>query len=116
MNILVVDDDPDLRETVQAILEGEGYDTVGASDGIEAFERLRPGPAPSLILLDLMMPRMSGWEFRAAQMVDPKLAGIPVVVMTASSTLSGGAVDVEVLFKPVPYQTLLETVARYCRT
>ena len=115
--ILVVDDEDDLRETVQSILELEGFRTVGACNGLEALERLRDGSErPSLILLDLMMPRMNGWDFRAHQLADPALEGIPVVVMTANGNvelhpLAGRAV--EVLRKPVPFDRLLSTVASY---
>src|SRR4051794_28574938 len=84
--ILVVDDDPDLRDTLGQILEDEGYSVAAASNGREALAYLRERPAPSLILLDLMMPVMDGWQFRSEQRLDSVLAKIPVLVISASGT------------------------------
>src|SRR5580698_3178645 len=83
--ILIVEDSIDTRSLLAEFLRGEGYIVDCASNGHEAFEILRtPGkPLPGLILLDMMMPGMNGGEFRQAQEKDPKLANIPVVVMTA---------------------------------
>src|SRR4051812_17571750 len=81
--VLVVEDEADLRALIVGLLEGDGYAAVGASNGEEALDVLRTTPRrPCLILLDLMMPRMDGWAFRAAQRRDPALASIPVVVVT----------------------------------
>jgi len=77
---------------------------------------LEEGPTPFLILLDLMMPGMSGWEFRAAQLANPKLLSIPIVVVTAANMFSDGVhtlSDVEILRKPFDVSTLLTTAARY---
>src|SRR6185436_16404183 len=84
--VLVVDDDADIRETIAGVLEDEGYGVAGAKNGQEALTWLRaPGsPRPQLILLELMMPVMSGPEFRAAQEADPSLHAIPVVIVSAS--------------------------------
>src|SRR6185436_12323698 len=82
-NILLVEDDFDVRDALIPILEYEGHRVVGAASGQEALDRLRSGAKPSLILLDLMMPGMSGMEFRAEQLRDPALASIPVVVVSA---------------------------------
>ena len=82
-NILVVDDNPQLRDAYRVILEAIGFDVDTASDGREALARMRAGPLPDLILLDLSMPKMNGWEFRAIQRGDIRLAGVPVVVMSA---------------------------------
>ena len=82
-NILLVEDDFDVRDALIPILEYEGHRVVGAANGQEALDRLRSGAKPSLILLDLMMPGMSGTEFRAEQLRDPALASIPVVVVSA---------------------------------
>jgi CheY-like chemotaxis protein len=84
--LLVVDDDPDVRELMVQLLELEGYRVLGAADGQEALASLRKGPRPDAILLDLRMPGMNGWEFRAAQLADPELASIPVYVLTADRT------------------------------
>src|SRR5689334_6104245 len=79
--ILVVDDDEDILEALRDLLRDEGYDVVAARDGRTALERLRGGLRPRLILLDLMMPTMNGYEFRREQRADPALAGIPTIVV-----------------------------------
>lgn len=81
---MLVEDDHDVSEAVQDLLLGAGYETLHATDGQEALEKLRLAVAlPSVILLDLMMPRMNGWQFLALQREDPRLASIPVVIMSA---------------------------------
>jgi CheY-like chemotaxis protein len=86
LQLLVVDDDPDVRELMSQLLELEGHRARGAADGQEALALLRRGPRPDAILLDLRMTGMNGWEFRAAQLADPELAAIPVYVLTADRT------------------------------
>jgi len=83
--VLVVDDDMDIRECVCEALQEEGYDVVQAANGAEALNCLHAAAseAPSLIILDLMMPVMDGWEFRDQQLLDATLAEIPVIVMPA---------------------------------
>jgi CheY-like chemotaxis protein len=83
--ILVVDDDSAIRETIATVLEDEGYRIETASDGAQALALLNRGVRADLILLDLMMPVMNGWEFRAQQLAVPGLAAIPVIAMTASA-------------------------------
>jgi CheY-like chemotaxis protein len=88
-----------------------------ASDGQEAIERLRGEVSlPGLILLDLMMPRMNGEEFRAAQLADPRLANVPVVVLSGARGVDelSRRIGVEVLPKPFELSTLMEVVKRYC--
>jgi CheY-like chemotaxis protein len=92
---------------------------MSAANGREAFERLRREVVkPRLILLDMMMPIMDGWEFRALQKDDPELGSIPVVVLTAhadvTEAVSGMRVD-GALQKPLHLQTLLTIVERFCR-
>src|SRR5437870_7948506 len=82
LSVLVVDDDVDVRDAMEFLLRGEGYSTVGAADGDEALRRLREGLEPCLILLDLMMPWKDGFQFRREQLRDPKLSGIPVIVLS----------------------------------
>jgi CheY-like chemotaxis protein len=113
-SILVIDDDDELRQTLCDVLDQEGYEVLSAAGGVEALEILRGGARPQLILLDLMMPGMSGWQMRERQLADPALAGIPVVVMTAIGTVDGLPVGDKVLLKPVRLEALLETVERYC--
>ncbi len=80
--VLVIEDDRDIRETIAALLDSEGYETDQARDGLEGLRQAREHP-PSLILLDLMMPVMNGWQFRDAQRGDPEIAHVPVVVVSA---------------------------------
>lgn len=108
--VLVVDDDPDLRETLAHLLEREGYAVDLARDGAEAMSRLAEDRSPDAIVLDLGMPNMSGWQFRDLQKRNPLLARIPVVVMTGQSPLG---IDVQhVLEKPFPIERLVEMLRR----
>jgi CheY-like chemotaxis protein len=114
--LMIVDDDDDLRDALADIMTAEGYEVAAFADARAALAALEGEVTPFLILLDLMMPGMSGWEFRAAQLENPTLALIPVVVVTAAGQLSDGArtlSNVEVLHKPFALETLLPTVARY---
>lgn len=114
--VLVVDDDEDLRTTVSELLTDAGYTAITAGDGKAALEALRTSDEPCcLVLLDLMMPRMDGWQFRAAQLEDPKIANIPVIVMTAGRNLDEAPVHVdEIVLKPLRFDALLEAVGRFC--
>jgi CheY-like chemotaxis protein len=102
--VLVVDDEPLNRTAMARVLEAEGYMVSTAANGQEALDRLREGPVPALILLDLVMPVMDGWEFLRRRHEEPGLASIPVVVISATSeahaeVLALGAADY--LSKPV---------------
>jgi CheY-like chemotaxis protein len=118
-SILVVDDDAGIREALTDILEDEGYSVSSAPDGLAALEILRSQQMrPRLVLLDLMMPRMNGWQFRAEQRQDPDLAAIPVVVISAggSTREQTQVLDVaEYLPKPIAFDQLFGIVERYCR-
>ena len=120
--VLVVDDDPDLRDSLMRLLEDEGYETLGASNGREALEVLeRPAGRPCLILLDLMMPVMNGWETIEHLAAHPELGRIPIAIMSACNTpqrqSNMGAID-ELTFlflrKPIEIQALLDVVAEKC--
>ncbi len=114
--ILVIDDDEDLRETVAAILELLGYRVMSASGGRAALELLGSQPLPDLILLDLMMPEMSGWQFRAEQLKRPELAKIPVVVVTASRNFDESALEASsVILKPFAAEELSTVVKKALR-
>jgi CheY-like chemotaxis protein len=106
--VLVVDDDRDIRELLVELLASEGYEVASAADGRRALAEAR-SRRPDVILLDLMMPVMSGWEFREAQLRDPELAGIPVVVVTAFEDSLEGAV---LLRKPFLVEDVLDAVQR----
>jgi CheY-like chemotaxis protein len=113
--IVVVDDDTDLRETLGELLEEEGYDARLFENGRTALEFLRHEPDdPRLILLDLMMPEMNGWQFREEQLKDDRLREIPVVVMTASRGLEGDPLSArQVLYKPIGLGELISAVERH---
>jgi CheY-like chemotaxis protein len=84
-NILIVEDDTDIRETEKEVLESDGYQVDVASNGVEALEVLRHSH-PALIMLDLMMPCMNGWQFMEKEREILKKEGIPVIVTTAGDT------------------------------
>jgi serine/threonine-protein kinase len=111
--VLIVEDDRSIREGLQSVLESEGYQAFGASNGREALELLRKIPRPGLILLDLMMPVMSGWEVLEALRVDEEFATIPVVVVSAVSERNKVAAS-RVLRKPVEVGMLLGIVEEFC--
>ncbi|UQA59617.1 response regulator [Polyangium aurulentum] len=115
--ILVVEDDPDIRETIAQILDEEGYVPIVAENGQEALRRLAEGPRPRLILLDLMMPIMDGWEFREQQRQDPRYADIPVIIVSADGNVRQKATKLGAdghIRKPVGIDELLAVVQRYC--
>jgi len=115
--VLVVDDDKNIRDLIRASLAGQGCEAVVAGNGKEALAYLRSSSRPPrLILLDLMMPEMTGWEFRRIQQDDPALAGIPVAIITGLTGVEGkasalGAVDV--LYKPSRVETIASLVSRF---
>jgi CheY-like chemotaxis protein len=117
--VLVVDDDPDIRESLEILLELNGHGVVSVGDGLEALAWLRElqGGRPCLILLDLMMPRMNGVELRKTLAADPELSRIPVVVITGAGTYADAKTNelgTEVLRKPFELGALLSTVRRFC--
>ena len=118
--VLVVDDEPDVRDAAVAIFENEGYPTIAAENGRQAIDMLKSGAVrPCAIVLDLMMPVMDGWAFRAAQMTDERLASIPVIVVSAAGRPAvTAAVDamhaVAGVAKPVDWREMLRLVDRYC--
>jgi anti-anti-sigma factor len=116
-NILVVEDDAVTRDALKTVLEEKGYGVACAHDGRQALDRLGAAEPPALILLDLMMPGMDGWEFRREQERDPALASIPVVVVSGAGDVPAAAAALGVedyLQKPVEFDQLLATVRHYC--
>ena len=113
--ILVVEDDGDVRAAIRMVLETEVYEVVESGDGADALAKLRGGARPSLILLDLMMPGMNGWEFMDEVRVYPDLRQVPIVVVSAYGSPDGvrsvGAADY--LRKPFEPTTLLDVVSRH---
>lgn len=115
-SILLVEDDFDVREALAETLRDEGYAVDCATDGEQALIHLRGGARPELILLDLMMPRMSGSEFRMVQKVDPALCHIPVVLLSADGRMEEKARALETsgaIRKPIDLDELLSTIERF---
>ncbi len=117
-SILVVDDDDDIREVMADLITDLGYRVSTARNGLEALQLLRAATVkPCLVLLDLMMPVMNGFEFIAERARDPSLAAVPVVILSAHGNLSQeqrDALGERVLPKPVPMDALLELIKRHC--
>lgn len=105
--VLVVDDDELVRESLALALELEGYAAVRAAHGIDALLALRTGARPDVILLDLEMPVMPGWEFRERQLADPAFADIPVVVVSSSQRAVSATRRIA---KPCAIDTVLRAV------
>ena len=113
--LLLVEDDRAIRDTLRELLEDEGYRVQWAGNGRDALAQLRAGLPPRLILLDLMMPVMNGWEFREAQRSDPALARIPVIVLSADDPLAEKVSGMDVagwLSKPFQLSVLLDAILR----
>jgi CheY-like chemotaxis protein len=110
--VLVVDDETDIRQAVAEVLAEEGHQVVSARDGAEALTHLRAFH-PQLVLLDLMMPVMDGWQFRAAQKrEEPELSAVPVIVLSALGR--DGAIDADAYIqKPFDLDDLLKAVKRH---
>jgi CheY-like chemotaxis protein len=113
-HILIVEDDEDAREAMVAFLEMKGYRAVPAGNGKEALDYLNRAPVPDLIILDLWMPVMNGWQFRQEQAKNPRLAKVPIVVVTALSDRTDVDAN-EIIIKPVDVDHLLTTVSHYCK-
>ena len=113
--ILLVEDDFDVREALVETLRDRGYDVQAAGDGEQALKALRSGLRPGLILLDLMMPRMSGSEFRMIQRTDPELSSYPVVLLSADGRMEEKAVTLKVdgaIRKPIDLDELFAVIER----
>ena len=110
-DILVVDDDRDVRETVAAVLDGEGYHVHCAENGAQALSMMMHGTKPTAIILDLMMPVMNGWELLQIVRDDAELCRIPVVVLSAMRA----PFEMPHLAKPVSLEDLVHTLDRVCR-
>jgi len=113
--ILLVEDDYDVREALVETLRDRGYEVQTAADGEQALKVLRGGLRPGLILLDLMMPRMSGSEFRMAQVRDPELSVFPVVLLSADGRMEEKAQALKVdgaVRKPIDLDELFGVIER----
>ena len=116
--VLVVEDDETLRESIVEYLDDHGHPAIGAVNGRDALERLESAPAlPCLILLDLMTPVMDGVAFRREQRQRPRLADIPVVVVSAFNDIGARTHELDVtacLKKPLKLAEVLNIVETYC--
>jgi CheY-like chemotaxis protein len=113
--VLVVEDDEQIREALCELLAEAGYRAVGVGNGQEALTYLANGQHPCLIVLDLMMPVMDGWQFRREQQRDPALATIPVLVVTAAGNRTGDELtNVDVIAKPFRMEELMAAIERNC--
>lgn len=116
-SVLVVDDDEDIREVLEALIERWGYEVATAGTGKQALEVLRTrDELPGLVLLDLTMPDMNGWAVRDAMLADARLAEVPVVVLSGMADASGSAEAARtagVLLKPVRTEKLQEVLDKH---
>lgn len=115
-SILLVEDDDFIRQEVSEALQDEGYSVSTAAHGKEALALLAEGEKPSVVLLDLMMPVMNGWEFLKAFKKDESYAGIPVVILSAfadRATIIGGDA-ISVLRKPINLDALFSVLSEHC--
>jgi len=113
-NILIIEDDMAIREALRDVLEMEGYKIYSAANGKEGLAYLPMMTGPCLILLDLMMPVMNGWEVAAALRDDTILATIPVVVVTAYPAKAKEVQARSIIRKPIDLEVLLNIVSKYC--
>jgi two-component system, chemotaxis family, chemotaxis protein CheY len=114
VRLLVVDDDPDGVEAMRFLLESSGFSVDTASNGREALQTMRRGPSPDVVILDLLMPVMNGWEFLDEVRHDDRLASIPVIVVTGSFHTKPSAFDGKVFVKPVDFDALVNHVQHLC--
>ncbi len=116
--VMIVEDDEDIRADLCAILRVKGFTVEDAANGRDALARLRAGTRPCVIVLDLMMPVMNGWELRQAMRAEPALAGIPVIVVSGAGRIpddeAATLAPAAVLVKPFELAELIEVVSRYC--
>jgi CheY-like chemotaxis protein len=121
-NVLIVEDDADTRQMLSTLLVTRGFHAVSAEDGLEGLHllrtvRRRAPHMPCLILLDLKMPRLGGFEFRRAQLGDPTVASVPVAVISGVTDLEQRAQAlgaVASVAKPIDFDVLMDIVNRYC--
>jgi CheY-like chemotaxis protein len=112
--ILVVEDDKDIRDMLALALETEGYSVVRSANGREGLDLLGNASGPCLILLDLMMPVMNGWDFLKAMRKDDILTIIPVVIVSAFADQVEGENVQGIMKKPIEFDALLNIVKKYC--
>jgi CheY-like chemotaxis protein len=112
-HVLIVEDDVEICESLAEVLRLRGFEVDTAQNGREALDKLARGDLPSVVVLDLMMPVMNGWEFREKQLSDASLATIPVVVVSAVASQANGLGCAAVLQKPVEPTRLAATLSPF---
>ncbi len=113
--VFIIEDDVDTREMIAKFLELEGYHVELASNGRQALDRFKDGADACVILLDLMMPVMDGWEFRRQQTQDKRLKAIPTIVVSAAGRDRMAQISADAyLSKPVDMDELLSRVSQFC--
>ncbi len=114
--ILLVEDEDEVREVIETVLRSEGYDVTPVRHGREALDVLRRGLRPCIIILDLMMPVMDGWQFRAEQLRDSELLKIPTVVYSAIGGIDEAVESLNVAggFQKGDFAEMLRFVAQFC--
>jgi CheY-like chemotaxis protein len=111
--IVLIEDDEGIRETMAALLEDEGYAVAQAANGIDGLARMRESPELCLVLLDLWMPLMNGWQLLAEMRADAALATVPVVIISAAGDHQAPDGVAAFLRKPIKLESLLEAVAKH---
>jgi CheY-like chemotaxis protein len=112
--VLIVEDDEDIRNDLSMILKVKGFEVAASANGEEALARLLAGERPSVIVLDMRMPVMNGWEFLAAAREDPRLAAIPVIICSGDANVDPESVAAAgFLRKPFELSVLFELLARF---
>lgn len=115
-HILVVEDDQDIREDLAFLLRRQGFEVTTAANGLDALEQVRTDK-PCVILLDLMMPVMDGWQFRTRQLAEPSIAAVPVIVISGVADRTRHPCELNaaaMLAKPIQMERLLAAVKRVC--
>jgi CheY-like chemotaxis protein len=112
MEVLIVDDEQDIRDSIAEFLQDEGYAVVTAANGQDALERLADDELPCVVILDLMMPVLDGNAMYERMQRDPRLAKLPVIVSTSDP--SRAPAGVLIMKKPINLNRLLSTVRQHC--
>jgi CheY-like chemotaxis protein len=112
MNILIVDDDADIRDSLAELFEDEGYGVATAADGSAGLLALNAGTLPCVVILDLLMPVLDGNEMYSMMQADPRLANVPVIVSTSDPSRAPSGVLI--IKKPVNLARLLSAVRQHC--
>ncbi len=112
MTILIVDDETEIRESLEEFLSDEGYAVDSAADGADALEKLNNDKPPCVVILDLLMPLVSGNEVYDKMQEDPRLSQIPVIISTSDP--SRAPIGSMVMKKPINLEHLLGAIRHYC--